>query len=186
MKGPTFPNGCHICEVEIDPDTGVTNPLGYWVVEDVGRMINPLIVKGQIHGGVVQGLGQALAEQIVFDSSGQLQTGSFMDYAMPRASDVCNIEVVSHEVLIQTNALGIKGAGEGGTVGALPAVMNAICNALQQVGVNHLDMPATPERVWRALHEQRAANPEGGGFHCEGHRGRRTLSSGARQANNTS
>lgn len=158
VQDKTFPNGCHICEVEIDPETGATAVLGYWVVEDVGRMINPLIVKGQVQGGVVQGLGQALAEQIVFDSDGQLQSGSFMDYAMPRASDVCNIEVVSHEVLAQTNALGIKGAGEGGTVGALPAVMNAICNALRQAGVDHFDMPATPQRVWRALQERGAAS----------------------------
>lgn len=155
LQAPTYPNGCHICEVEIDPETGHTAMLGYWVVEDVGRMINPAIVKGQVHGGIVQGLGQALGEQIIYDADGQLQSGSFMDYAMPRASDVSEIKVESNEVHAKTNALGIKGAGEGGTVGALPAIMNAIGDALYQAGVNHFDMPATPYRVWHALQQRR-------------------------------
>jgi carbon-monoxide dehydrogenase large subunit len=155
-NGPTFPNGCHICEVEIDPDTGAVDMIGYWVVEDVGRAVNPMIVKGQVHGGVVQGAGQALCEAIVHDpDSGQPLTGSFMDYSMPRASDLPNFEVKTHEVLAKTNPLGIKGAGEGGTVGAIPAVMNAVCNALQQAGVQHLDMPATPLRVWQAIQDAR-------------------------------
>jgi carbon-monoxide dehydrogenase large subunit len=148
----TYPNGCHICEVEIDRDTGKTAVIGYWVVDDVGRMLNPMLVKGQIHGGVAQGLGQALLEAVVYDrDGGQLLSGSFMDYAMPRASDMPDIKAEANEVLTTTNPLGVKGAGEAGTVGALPAIMNAIADALAPLGIHHLDMPATPERVWRAI-----------------------------------
>ena len=153
----TYPNGSHVCELEIDPDTGVVEMLGYWVVDDVGVMINPTIVKGQIHGGVAQGLGQVLMEQIAYDpESGQLLSGSFMDYAMPRADNFSNIEIVSNAVPTKLNPLGVKGAGEAGTVGALPAVMNAIHNALADVGVTHLDMPASPDRVWRAIRDAAA------------------------------
>lgn len=150
----TYPNGSHVCEVEIDPDTGLTEVVGYWVVDDVGTMINPVIVKGQIHGGVAQGVGQALAEQVAYDpDSGQLLSGSFMDYAMPRAADFPDIGIEAHAVPTQRNPLGVKGAGEAGTVGALPATMNAVLNALAEVGVTGLDMPATPNRVWQAIQE---------------------------------
>jgi carbon-monoxide dehydrogenase large subunit len=150
----TFPNGCHVCEVEIDPETGVVRIVRHAVVDDVGRMVNPMLVKGQIHGGVVQGLGQALFEELVYDpQSGQLVAGSFMDYAMPRADDVPLFEVDSHEVPTQVNPLGAKGVGEAGTVGALPALVNAVNDALAPFGVRHLDMPMTPERVWRAIRE---------------------------------
>jgi aerobic carbon-monoxide dehydrogenase large subunit len=148
----SFPNGCHICEVEIDRDTGKVAVIAYWVVDDVGRMLNPMLVKGQIHGGVAQGLGQALLEEVVYDrDGGQLLSGSFMDYAMPRASDMPDIEAAANEVLTTGNPLGVKGAGEAGAVGALPAIMNAIADALSPLGIDHLDMPATPERVWRAI-----------------------------------
>ena len=148
----TFPNGCHVCEVEIDPDTGTIELVGYWVVDDVGTEVNPLTLKGQVIGGVVQGVGQILMEQIAYDpDSGQLLTASFMDYAMPRADDLCNITVGSHPVPTKLNPLGVKGAGEAGTVGAMPVVMNAIVDALAPLGVRSLDMPATPERVWRAI-----------------------------------
>jgi carbon-monoxide dehydrogenase large subunit len=148
----TFPNGCQICEVEIDEDTGALTVVRHTVVDDVGRMVNPLLVKGQIHGGVVQGLGQALFENLAYDAeTGQLLAGSFMDYAMPRADDVPFFEVDSHEVPTAVNPLGAKGVGEAGTVGALPALVNAVNDALAPLGVRHLDMPMTAERVWRAV-----------------------------------
>ncbi|MEK9660133.1 MAG: xanthine dehydrogenase family protein molybdopterin-binding subunit [Alphaproteobacteria bacterium] len=153
----TYPNGSHVCEVEVDPDTGVVEMLGYWVVDDVGVMINPTIVKGQIHGGIAQGVGQVLMEQIAYDrETGQLLSGSFMDYAMPRADNFSNFEIASNEVPTKLNPLGVKGAGEAGTVGSLPAVMNAIMNALTEVGVKELDMPASPDRVWRAIRDAAA------------------------------
>jgi len=153
----TFPNGCQICEVEIDEATGVLQIVRHTVVDDVGKMVNPLLVKGQIHGGVVQGLGQALFENLVYDdTTAQLLAGSFMDYAMPRADDVPFFEVDSHEVVTQVNPLGAKGVGEAGTVGALPALVNAVNDALAPLGVRHLDMPMTPERVWRAIQEATA------------------------------
>jgi carbon-monoxide dehydrogenase large subunit len=153
----TFPNGCHVCEVEIDPETGVVEVVRYAVVDDVGTVINPLTLKGQIHGGVVQGLSQVLFERIEYDpESGQLLTGSFMDYCMPRADDVCAMEVGSNPVPTKLNPLGVKGAGEAGTVGALPAVMNAIMDALAPLGVKELDMPATGDRVWRAIQKARS------------------------------
>ncbi len=153
----TYPNGSHVCEVEIDPETGTTEVVGYWVVDDVGNMINPVIVKGQIHGGVAQGAGQALAEQVAYDpDSGQLLSGSFMDYAMPRAADFPDIQIAAHAVPTQRNPLGVKGAGEAGTVGALPATMNAVLNALAEAGVIELDMPATPNRVWQAVRDARS------------------------------
>jgi carbon-monoxide dehydrogenase large subunit len=151
-KMQNFPNGCHVCEVEIDPDTGTVEMVGYDVVDDVGTVMNPLLVKGQIHGGIAQGAGQALIEDIAFDpESGQLLTGSFMDYAMPRADDFSMFEVKSNPVPTATNPLGVKGCGEAGTVGALPAVTNAIVDALSHLGVRHIEMPATPERIWRAI-----------------------------------
>ncbi|HXP31784.1 MAG TPA: xanthine dehydrogenase family protein molybdopterin-binding subunit [Stellaceae bacterium] len=148
----TFPNGCHICEVEIDPETGTVDVVRYSVVDDVGTVINPKTLKGQIHGGVAQGLGQMLLEQVIYDRrSGQLLTASFMDYAMPRADDLCMIEVESKPVPTRLNPLGAKGAGEAGTVGALPVLMNAVLDALAPLGVRALDMPATAERVWQAI-----------------------------------
>jgi aerobic carbon-monoxide dehydrogenase large subunit len=151
----TFPNGCHVCEVEIDEATGAVRILRHTVVDDVGRIVNPMLVKGQIHGGVVQGLGQGLLETLVYDGTGQLLAGSFMDYAMPRADDVPSFEVDSYEVPTRVNPLGAKGVGEAGTVGALPALMNAVNDALAPLGVRHLDMPVTAERVWRAIHDAR-------------------------------
>jgi aerobic carbon-monoxide dehydrogenase large subunit len=151
----TFPNGCHVCEVEIDEATGVVRIVRHTVVDDVGRIVNPMLVKGQIHGGVVQGLGQGLLEKLVYDEAGQLLAGSFMDYAMPRADDVPSFEVDSYEVPTRVNPLGAKGVGEAGTVGALVALMNAVNDALAPLGVRHLDMPATAERVWRAIEAAR-------------------------------
>jgi carbon-monoxide dehydrogenase large subunit len=148
----TYPNGCHICEVEVDPETGMVELAAYAVVDDVGTVINPMTLKGQIHGGVAQGVGQALMESIVYDAdSGQLMGTSFMDYAMPRADTFCDIAVKSNPVPTKLNPLGAKGAGEAGTVGALPAVMNAVLDALAPLGVKELQMPATPARVWRAI-----------------------------------
>jgi carbon-monoxide dehydrogenase large subunit len=154
----TFPNGCQVCEVEIEEATGALRIVRHTVVDDVGRMVNPLLVKGQIHGGVVQGLGQALFEDLVYDAeTGQLLSGSFMDYAMPRADDVPLFEVDSHEVPTKINPLGAKGVGEAGTVGAIPALVNAVHDALAPLGVRHLDMPMTPERIWRAIQEANSA-----------------------------
>jgi carbon-monoxide dehydrogenase large subunit len=148
----TFPNGCHICEVEIDPETGTVTLVRYSLVEDVGRVYNPVLVRGQVHGGVAQGVGQALGEQIVYDrESAQLVTASFMDYQMPRAADLCPIAIETREVPTAVNPLGAKGVGEAGTVGALAATMNAVCDALYDLGIKHIDMPATPARVWAAI-----------------------------------
>ena len=149
----TFPNGAHLCEVEIDPETGVTRIERYTVVDDFGRVINPMIVAGQVHGGIVQGIGQALIENCVYDAeSGQLLTGSFMDYGMPRADDVPNFDLTfCEDAPSPSNPLGVKGCGEAGTVGALAAVMNAVADAVKVRGIDHIDMPATPLRVWEAL-----------------------------------
>jgi aerobic carbon-monoxide dehydrogenase large subunit len=147
-----FPNGCHVCELEIDRDTGEVKIARYSVVDDVGTVLNPLLLHGQIVGGIAQGVGQILKEDIHFDpASGQLVTGSFMDYAMPRASDLTAVQVKSNPVPTKTNPLGVKGAGEAGTVGAMPAVTNALIDALSEFGVRHIEMPATPERIWRAM-----------------------------------
>ena len=146
-----FPNGCHIAEVEVDPQTGHAQVVRYSAVNDLGTIVNPLLVEGQIQGGVVQGLGQALMEQAVYDSDGQLVTGSFMDYAMPRAHDAPMIEVGSHPVPTKSNPLGAKGCGEAGTSGGLPAVANAVVNALSEYGIRHLEMPMTPARIWQAI-----------------------------------
>ena len=148
----TFPNGCHIAEIEVDPETGHIDILRYSVTDDVGKAVNPMIVAGQVHGGVAQGIGQAMMERTVFDpSSGQLLSGSFMDYQLPRADDLPDIEVELIEVPCGTNPLGVKGAGEAGAVGSPPALMNALLDALADSGITQLDMPATPEVVWRAL-----------------------------------
>jgi len=150
----TFPNGCHIAEVEIDPATGALALVSYTAVDDCGRPLNPMIIEGQTHGAIAQGLGQAMMEQALFDTSGgQLVTGSFMDYAMPRASDLSPVEVKSNPVPTKQNPLGVKGAGEAGCVGALPAVANAIVDALSPLGIRHIEMPATPERVWRTIQD---------------------------------
>src|SRR6266705_1531417 len=152
-KQDTWPNGCHVCEAEIDPDTGAVTLASYVIVDDVGTVINPVTLKGQIHGGVAQGVGQALMEQVVYDAeSGQLLTASFMDYAIPRADTLPDMHIESNPVPTKLNPLGAKGAGEAGTVGALPAVMNAVMDALAAVGVRELDMPASAERVWNAIH----------------------------------
>jgi carbon-monoxide dehydrogenase large subunit len=148
----TFPNGTHVCEVEIDPETGVTRIVGYSAVEELGRVLNPMIVAGQIHGGVVQGVGQALGEIIAHDpESGQMLTASFMDYQMPRADEYPEFRLATREVPTAVNPLGAKGVGEAGTVGALGAAMNAINDALAPLGIRHFDMPATPGRVWAAI-----------------------------------
>ncbi len=149
----TFPNGCHIVEVEIDPDTGTVTLDRYTVVDDFGRTINPMMLEGQVHGGIVQGIGQALLEHAVYDDdSGQLVAGSFMDYAMPRAGDLPFFAFATHNVPCSANPLGVKGAGEAGAVGAPPAVINAVVDALQaRTGLRHIDMPATPRRIWEAL-----------------------------------
>jgi carbon-monoxide dehydrogenase large subunit len=153
--GGTFPNGCHIAEVEIDPQTGETEIVSYVACDDVGTIINHQIVEGQMHGGVTQGAGHVLLEQGVYDESGQLLTGSFMDYAMPRAGLVGGLTVLDHAVPTASNPLGAKGVGEGGVTGSMPAVMNAVIDALRQAGVRHFDMPATPHRVWQALQAAR-------------------------------
>jgi carbon-monoxide dehydrogenase large subunit len=158
IKSHTFPNGCHIAEVEVDPDTGMLDVVRYIVMDDVGKAVNPMIVRGQVHGGVAQGLGQAVMERTSYDpESGQLLAGSFMDYALPRADDLPDIEVDFVEVPCLSNPLGVKGAGEAGAVGSPPAVINAIVDALTPVGVTHVDMPATPEKLWKAIAEAKAA-----------------------------
>ncbi len=148
-----FPNGCHICEVEIDKETGETQIVRYSVVDDVGTVLNPMLLHGQIHGGIAQGAGQVLMEDIHFDAGGQLVTASFMDYAMPRAHNLSAMHVESNPVPTKTNPLGTKGAGEAGCVGALPAVVNAVVDGLAEFGVTHIEMPATPERIWRAMNK---------------------------------
>ena len=154
-----FPNGCHIAEVEVDPDTGATQVVRYSAVNDLGTIVNPLLVEGQIQGGVVQGLGQVLLEQAVYDSDGQLVTGSFMDYAMPRAHDAPMINVASHPVPTKSNPLGAKGCGEAGTSGGLPSVANAVIDALSEYGIRHLEMPMTPSRIWHAIRDAKAKRP---------------------------
>jgi carbon-monoxide dehydrogenase large subunit len=149
---PSCPNGCHIAEVEIDRDTGAVEIVRYVAVDDVGVALNPMLVDGQVHGGVAQGVGQVLMEHVAYDpDSGQLLSGSFMDYCMPRADDLPWIEVALHNTPAKTNPLGVKGVGEAGAVGAVPAVMNAILDALRPLGVEDIAMPVTPERVWRAI-----------------------------------
>ncbi|MCB4822068.1 xanthine dehydrogenase family protein molybdopterin-binding subunit [Roseicella aerolata] len=152
-----YPNGCHVCEVEIDPDTGTTEIVRYVSVNDFGVIVNPLLVEGQAHGGIVQGIGQALMEQVAYSEEGQLLSGSYQDYALPRAADVPSFGFLSHPAPCKTNPLGAKGCGEAGCAGSLPAVMNAVVDALSEFGIGHIDMPATPERVWRAIAEAKSA-----------------------------
>ena len=147
----TFPNGCHVAEVEIDPDTGVIRIVGYTGVNDFGTIVNPMLVAGQLHGGVAQGIGQALMECVSYDSSGQPITGSFMDYAMPRAEDIPLMTVGDHPTPATSNPLGTKGCGEAGCAGSLSTIVNAVVDALSEFGVTHLDMPLTPEKIWRAI-----------------------------------
>lgn len=154
---PTYPNACHICEIEIDPDTGLLDILRYVVIDDVGTVIDHQMVEGQVQGGIAQGLGQVLLENIVYDDDGQILSASFMDYGMPRAEDVPSAELTTQGTHTDNNPLGAKGAGEAGTIGAIPAIMNAIIDALSPLGVRHMDMPATPERIWRAIREAEAA-----------------------------
>ncbi|MEJ2121014.1 MAG: xanthine dehydrogenase family protein molybdopterin-binding subunit [Alphaproteobacteria bacterium] len=154
--GATFPNGCHVCEIEVDMDTGAPRIVNYVVVDDFGNLINPMLVEGQVHGGIAQGVGQALLEQALYDESGQLVTGSFMDYAMPRADDFPDIHFETQNIPCATNPLGVKGAGEAGAIGAPPAVIHALLDALADYGVTSLDMPATPEMLWRLIHGGRA------------------------------
>jgi aerobic carbon-monoxide dehydrogenase large subunit len=156
----TYPNGCHIAEVEVDPETGITEVVSYVSVNDFGTVINPMIVAGQLHGGVVQGIGQALMELAIYDKDGQLLTGSYMDYAMPRAADVPFFSLADHPAPATTNPLGVKGCGEAGCAGALTSVMNAVIDALGDHGIRHLDMPLTPFRIWQALHSAEAARPQ--------------------------
>lgn len=151
-----FPNGCHVAEVEVDPDTGVVEIVRYTAVNDFGTVINPMLVAGQLHGGVVQGIGQALMEHVRYDESGQPITGSLMDYALPRAGDVPNMTVDDHPVPATTNPLGSKGCGEAGCAGSLSTVVNAVLDALSEYGIKHIDMPLTPERVWRAIQDAKS------------------------------
>ena len=144
----TYPNGAHVAEVEVDPETGVTNIVRYTVVDDFGVMINPMVVEGQVQGGIGQGLGQALIERTVYDEEGQLLSGSFMDYGLPRADDMPAIDFNTHAVPATTNPLGVKGCGEAGVAGSLPSVVNAVLDA---IGVAHIDTPLTPQRVWDAI-----------------------------------
>ncbi len=156
----TFPNGCHVAEVEIDPETGVTEVVKYTCVNDFGTVVNPLIVAGQLHGGVVQGIGQALMENTIYDSDGQLLTGSFMDYAMPRAADVPSFVLADHPAPATTNPLGVKGCGEAGCAGALTSVTNAVIDALADHGIRHLDMPLASFQVWQALQGAKETRPQ--------------------------
>jgi carbon-monoxide dehydrogenase large subunit len=156
--GATFPNGCHIAEVEIDPSTGCVDVLAYTTVDDVGNAFDHAGVEGQVHGGVMQGVGQVLGEHAVYDAeTGQLLTGSFLDYPMPRADWMRGIRCGEHAVPTKANLLGAKGVGESGTSGSLPATMNAIMNAVRPAGVMQLDMPVTPDKLWRALRDAKAA-----------------------------
>jgi carbon-monoxide dehydrogenase large subunit len=152
-----YPNGCHVCEVEVDPDTGNIEVVKYTAVNDFGTIINPMLTDGQTHGGVVQGIGQTLLEHVVYDEQGQLLSGSYMDYAMPRAHHTPNFEVVNHPVPAKTNPLGVKGCGEAGCAGSLTSIMNAVVDALSEYGIKHIDMPASPARVWQAIQDAKKA-----------------------------
>ncbi len=160
-KNFTYPGGCHICEVEIDPDTGQVSVIRFTAVDDVGRVINPMIVEGQVQGGVAQGIGQALLEEAVYDTDGQLVSGSMMDYTMPRAHDLPGVDVATHETLCTHNPLGVKGCGEVGAIGSPPAVMNAVVDALKGLGVRHVEMPATPAKIWAIINGSRPAMAAG-------------------------
>jgi carbon-monoxide dehydrogenase large subunit len=152
-----FPYGAAVCEVEVDPETGSTELVRYAAVDDVGRAINPLILEGQAHGGIAQGVGQALLEHMVYDPGGQLLSGSFMDYGLPRADVLPSFVTALSEVPSPSNPLGIRAGGEGGTTPALAVVINAVVDALAEFGVRHIEMPATPERVWRAIRDAQSS-----------------------------
>jgi carbon-monoxide dehydrogenase large subunit len=154
-SGATYPNGCHIAEVEINPSTGETHLIHYYAVDDLGQVISPQLVRGQVHGGVVQGWGQAFCEQVVYDKQGQLLTGSFMDYAMPRAGCVPHLTNETYEVRTQLNLLGSKGVGESGCTGSLPALANAVMSALRPYGIDQMDMPFTGPKIWAALQKNK-------------------------------
>ena len=151
LRARSFPNGAHVAEVEVDPQTGVVRVERYTVVDDFGNLFNPMLVEGQVHGGVVQGIGQAINEHVVYDHNGQLLTATFMDYGMPRAKDVPFLSFETEPIPSTANPMGVKGCGEAGTVGALAAVANAVQDALWDKGVRQADMPFTPLRVWEML-----------------------------------
>ena len=152
-----FPYATYVCEVEVDPETGTTDVVKFTAVDDVGNIINPMIVDGQVHGGVATGIGQAIMENAVYDGTGQLVSGSLMDYTMPRADDVPMIDTENTVTPCPLNPLGVKGVGEIGAIGAPPAVINAVVNALGDYGVDHIDMPATPQKIWQAIQSASAA-----------------------------
>ena len=152
-----WPTGVQVCELEIDPETGETQIVNFVCVDDVGTVVNPMLLKAQMHGGIVQGIGQALVEDIVYDADGQLITGSLMDYCLPRADDTCNMDIISAPTITSSNLIGAKGGGESGPTGALPATINAVVDALKPLGVNHIDMPATPQRIWQAIQTAKAS-----------------------------
>ena len=157
---PNYPNGCQVCEVEVDPETGAVTIDRFAAVDDLGMIINPMICEGQIHGGIAQGLGQALCENVAYDpQTGQLLSGSFLDYAMPRAEHMPDVVSELIEVPAKTNPLGIKGIGESGTIGAPPTIVNAVLDALRPLGVEHIDMPLTPSRVWSAIRARARSQP---------------------------
>jgi carbon-monoxide dehydrogenase large subunit len=149
----TYPGGAHIAEVEIDPDSCAVKLVNYVAVDDIGTVINPMIAAGQLHGGIVQGIGQALYENCVYDASGQLLSGSFMDYCMPRADNLSTMSIETHSTFCAHTPMGVKGCGEVGTIGSPAAVMNAVVDALSSYGVNHVDMPASPNRIWRVMQD---------------------------------
>jgi len=161
-EAENFPNGCHVCEVEIDPEDGAAEIVSYVAVDDCGTVLNPLIVHGQVYGGVAQGLGQAMIEHARYDAEGQFVSATYMDYGMPRAHHLAHMAAGFNTEPCRTNPLGVKGAGEAGACGAPPAYIGALVDALREYGVNHIDMPATPEKIWRAIHGANApsqANP---------------------------
>ena len=156
----TFPGGCHICEVEVDPETGVTEVKNFTAVDDIGRVINPMIVEGQVHGGIAQGIGQALLENAHYDENGQLLTASYMDYCMPRADDLPSFKVGYTNTPCTHNDLGVKGCGEAGAIASPPAIINAVIDALSPLGVTDMSMPATPQKVWKAIQDSQSVAAE--------------------------
>ena len=156
----TFPNGCHICEVEIDPATGVVEVVDWAACDDFGNLVNPMIVEGQVHGGIAQGIGQALLEDAYYDENGQLLTASYMDYCMPRADDLPSFKVGYTNTPCTHNDLGVKGCGEAGAIASPPALINAVIDALSPLGVTDMSMPATPQKVWKAIQESQSVAAE--------------------------
>ena len=153
----TFPFGAHVCVVEVDAETGSVRLVKYFAVDDCGNVINPMLVDGQVHGGIVQSVGKALLEEAVYDEQGQLITGELTDYALPRAADIPHMETARTVTPSPVNPMGVKGVGEAGTIGATPALINAVVDALAPFGIRHMDLPVTRERVWRAMHKTRRA-----------------------------